>query len=105
MANSARTASEFISPVRANSSVPPSAAGRPATIPAKMIIEMPLPMPRSVICSPSHIRNMVPVTSDTVAVNTKPTPECTTSAEPPAVCPCSAIEIPMAWKVARNTVP
>jgi len=26
-----------------------------------MIIEMPLPMPRSVICSPSHIRNSVPV--------------------------------------------
>ena len=32
-------------------------------MPAKMMIEMPLPRPRSVICSPSHIRNMVPVTS------------------------------------------
>ena len=31
-------------------------------MPAKMISEMPLPMPRAVICSPSHIRNMVPPT-------------------------------------------
>ena len=28
-----------------------------------MISEMPLPMPREVICSPSHIRNMVPPVS------------------------------------------
>ncbi len=27
---------------------------------ARISIEMPLPMPRSVICSPSHIRKMVP---------------------------------------------
>jgi hypothetical protein len=32
-------------------------------MPAKMISEMPLPMPREVICSPSHIRNMVPPVS------------------------------------------
>jgi hypothetical protein len=36
-----------------------------------MIIEMPLPRPRSVICSPSHIRNMVPATSVNVAGSTK----------------------------------
>jgi hypothetical protein len=29
--------------------------GKPATMPAKMISEMPLPMPRAVICSPIHI--------------------------------------------------
>ena len=40
-----------------------SACGRLATMPAKMISEMPLPTPRAVICSPSHIRNMVPPTS------------------------------------------
>ena len=34
-----------------------SACGRLATMPMKMISEMPLPMPRAVICSPSHIRN------------------------------------------------
>ena len=39
------------------------ALGRPATMPAKMMSEMPLPTPRAVICSPSHIRNMVPPTS------------------------------------------
>ena len=38
-------------------------------MPARMIIEMPLPTPRSVICSPSHIRNIVPVVIVTVAVN------------------------------------
>ena len=32
-------------------------------MPAKMMSEMPLPTPRCVICSPSHIRNMVPPTS------------------------------------------
>jgi hypothetical protein len=50
-------------PVRPSSSVPATALGRAATMPAKMISEMPLPMPRAVICSPSHIRNMVPPTS------------------------------------------
>ena len=32
-------------------------------MPEKMISDMPLPMPRAVICSPSHIRNMVPPVS------------------------------------------
>ncbi len=59
-------------PVRASSSVPPIALGSPAAMPAKIISEMPLPSPRSVICSPSHIRNMVPVTSVTTAVSRKP---------------------------------
>ena len=40
-----------------------SAAGSSATMPVKMMSEMPLPMPRAVICSPSHIRNIVPPTS------------------------------------------
>jgi hypothetical protein len=31
-----------------------------ATIPAMMISEVPLPIPREVICSPSHSRNIVP---------------------------------------------
>ena len=66
----------FISPLRTSSSVPPIAAGRPATMPARMIIEMPLPMPRSVICSPSHIRNIVPATSVSVARNTNCGPGC-----------------------------
>ena len=47
------------------------APGRPATMPARMIMEMPLPMPRSVICSPSHIRNRVPVVIVMVAVKSQ----------------------------------
>ncbi len=35
--------------------------GRPAMMPAKISRLMPLPMPRSVICSPSHMMNAVPV--------------------------------------------
>ncbi len=50
-------------PVRPSSRVEASACGRLATIPAMMISEMPLPMPRAVICSPSHIRNTVPPVS------------------------------------------
>ena len=38
-------------------------------MPAKISIEMPLPTPRSVICSPSHIMNIAPATSDTMATN------------------------------------
>ena len=49
-------------PVRPSSSSRASACGSSATMPAKMISEMPLPMPRAVICSPSHIRNIVPPT-------------------------------------------
>ena len=41
---------------------------------ARMIIEIPFPTPRSVICSPSHIRNIVPVISVTAAVRTNPVP-------------------------------
>ncbi len=37
--------------------------GMPSTIPAKMMSEMPLPMPRSVICSPTHMMKAVPVVS------------------------------------------
>ena len=36
--------------------------GIPAAIPAVMIKEILFPIPRSVICSPNHIRNIVPVT-------------------------------------------
>ena len=43
--------------------MPTIADGNSATMPARMISEMPLPMPREVICSPSHIRNMVPPVS------------------------------------------
>ena len=50
------------------------ADGMLATMPAKMMSEMPLPMPREVICSPSHIRNIVPPVSVTTAVKRKNQP-------------------------------
>ena len=39
------------------------ARGKPTTMPTKMISDMPLPMPRSVICSPSHMMKAEPVVS------------------------------------------
>ncbi len=47
-------------PVRLNSKSCAIAEGTRATIPEKMMSEMPLPTPRAVICSPSHIKNTVP---------------------------------------------
>ena len=70
-------------------------------MPAKMINEMPLPMPRSVICSPSHIRNIVPVTSVTTVVKRNIRPGSITSPR----CPSSAMAIPSAWNVANPSVP
>ena len=47
------------------------APGILATMPAKMIIEMPLPTPRRVIWSPSHMRNIVPVVMVSIAIRAK----------------------------------
>ena len=99
MMNSA--AMMLIAPVLTNSNKPPMAPGRPAAIPAKIRMEMPLPSPRSVICSPSHIRNMVPATKLTTAVTRKPIPGLITR---PAV-PSRAKAMPRAWKMARPRVP
>ena len=40
----------------------PRALGISATIPAKIINEIPFPIPLCVICSPNHIKNIVPAT-------------------------------------------
>ncbi len=48
-------------------------------MPEKMISEMPLPMPRLVICSPSHIRNMVPPVSVITVVMRKNMPGSVTT--------------------------
>ena len=49
-----------IAPVLPNSKVVTKALGISATIPEKIIKEIPLPIPLSVIFSPSHIQNIVP---------------------------------------------
>ena len=43
-------------------------------MPAKMMSDIPLPMPRSVICSPSHMMNVVPVHSVSTVMNRKNQP-------------------------------
>ena len=40
-------------------------------MPAKMISDMPLPTPRSVICSPSHMMNAEPVVSVRMVISVK----------------------------------
>ena len=50
-------------------------------MPAKMIKLVPLPTPREVICSPSHIRNIVPPTRVTTQDTRKNRPGSIT-AEP-----------------------
>ena len=60
-ATSSRAASRLSSPRWIISKLSRSARGKPTTIPAKMMRLIPLPMPRSVICSPSHMMKAVPV--------------------------------------------
>ena len=88
-------------PVRPSSRSAASAVGRLATMPAKMISEVPLPTPRAVICSPSHIRNIVPVTRVIADTIWNATPGLTTRPG----CASSAIEMPKAWNNARPSVP
>ena len=87
-------------PCRPSSSVPTIAFGRLATMPAKMINDEPLPMPRLVICSPSHIRNIVPPVSEiTVEMRKKGPGSCTMLPDD-----CSPTAIPQDWKIASTTV-
>ena len=79
-------------PVRVSSNVPPIALGKPAAIPAKIMIEMPLPKPRSVICSPSHIKNIVPEVKVVTEINRNCKPASSTRPD----CDSSAMEIPNA---------
>ena len=52
----------------------PAPRGRPAIMPAKISRLMPLPMPRSVICSPSHMMKAVPVVRVIMVMRMKPGP-------------------------------
>ena len=58
-------------PVLPSSKVEARALGISATIPEKIIKEIPLPTPLNVICSPSHIKKVVPATKDIVVINLK----------------------------------
>ncbi len=71
-----------ISPVRIRRTLPLIAVGRRATIPAKMIKEIPLPIPRSVICSPSHMMKAVPAVRVIMVMRRKDQPGSRTTASP-----------------------
>ena len=51
-----------IAPVLPNSNVVTNALGISATIPEKIINDIPFPIPLWVICYPNHIKNIVPAT-------------------------------------------
>ena len=82
------------------------APGRPTTMPAKMISEMPLPIPLSEICSPSHMMKAVPVVRVRMVMSRKPRPGWTTTWGPPELPRFSSQnEIPSDWTTLRTTVP
>jgi hypothetical protein len=81
----AATSSGSIVPVRPPSKICARCTGSEATMPAMMISETPLPMPRLVICSPIHMRNNVPPTRLMVAATRNIRPGSTT-----ALMPCAA---------------
>ena len=66
--------------------------------PAKMMREMPLPIPFAVICSPSHIKNAVPAVNVSAIRRTDPTPGYMIASLRPYA-------IPSAWINPRSTVP
>ena len=77
-------------------------------MPAKMISEIPLPMPRSVICSPSHMMKAVPVVSETMVRKRKPQPGSRTTSptgRPAAVQALEPERDASAWTTLRMTVP
>ena len=59
------------------------AFGNLATIPAKMMRDIPLPIPRSVICSPSHIIKAVPEVKVIMVISLNDHPGVCTNAPSP----------------------
>ena len=88
-------------PVLPNSKVEANALGISATMPEKIIKEIPLPTPLNVICSPNHIKNVVPATKEIVVVNLKDSPGSITKF--PAFS--KPTETPYPYKQAIKTVP
>jgi hypothetical protein len=62
--------------------------GRPDAIDAKIISEMPLPMPRWVISSPIHISRIVPAVSDTTMRKTCGVSNCEMTFSPADALNC-----------------
>jgi len=88
------------------SMVVPMAGTKPTTMPAKMMSEMPLPIPRSLICSPSHMMNAVPVVSVSTVSMRNPHPGWGTRGAPAgADIRSSQMAMPVPWMIEITTVP
>ena len=73
-----------------------------STMPVKIMSEMPLPMPSSVICSPSHMMKSVPVVSVRTVVKMKERPGSrTTASSPGRVILVMSVVRPKDWMIAR----
>ena len=68
----------------------PMALGRPATIPVKIKSDIPLPMPRAVICSPNHMMKMEPVVNVNTVVKMNIGPGLVTSGGPFVIRVCAS---------------
>ena len=88
-------------PVLPSSKVDAKALGISATIPENIINEIPLPTPLKVICSPNHIKKVVPATNEIVVISLKDMPGSITKL--PAFS--SPTETPYPCKQAIKTVP
>ena len=80
----------------------PSALGARLTMPAKMMKLMPLPMPRSVMSSPIHIRAMAPAVSVAIWVSVSKLARSNVAGQD--VCELSRARKPYAWRMAIGTV-
>ncbi len=75
-------------------------------MPAKMISEIPLPTPRSLICSPNHITKAVPVVRVRTVMSRKPQPGLGTSEAPPGVVKRSSeTAMPADCRIEMSIVP
>ena len=82
------------------------AGGNPTTIPAKISKDIPLPTPRSVICSPSHMMKMVPAVSVNTVMSVKARPGLLTKVIPPvSVVFCRKAAMPADCMTLSKTVP
>ena len=90
-----------MAPVLPISKVEAKALGISATIPEKIIKEIPFPIPLAVICSPNHITRIVPVSKVIVVTNLKYIPASKT--RPGEFSKLT--DTPKPWIKASNTVP
>lgn len=81
-----------------------AALGAPATIPAKMIMEIPFPIPVSVIFSPSHISTEVPAVKEKITIKNVKTSNFPESANMLYVADLILKYIMMDWNNARASV-